>query len=218
MTYSQIKSCSAGIYGVGRKSLPDRIRALPVNLLLPLLLFLCPMPVWAQESEMPEMADRSCALSLRTNMLRWATLTPDLGVEWHIDRNWSILVNGSWTSWSWQGKERRYALWNVMPEARCYFGQEKRGYAGVMLEVGEFNYKLSIIGKQGDLLGGGVTCGYLFSLGKHFDLDFHAAVGYLHADYDRYVVRDGVRVRRSSEIKNWWGPVNLGVSLIWNLL
>lgn len=49
-------------------------------------------------------------LSLRANLLRWATLTPDLGVEWRICPSWGIAVNGSWTSWSWSDKDRRYAL------------------------------------------------------------------------------------------------------------
>ena len=57
-------------------------------------------------------------LSLRANLLRWATLTPDLGIEWHINPSWGISVNGSWTSWSWNEKDRRYALWEVAPEFR----------------------------------------------------------------------------------------------------
>ena len=63
-------------------------------------------------------------ISLRANLLRWATLTPDLGVEWRFNPSWSISVNGSWTSWSWNDKDRRYALWEVMPELRYYIGKE----------------------------------------------------------------------------------------------
>ena len=37
----------------------------------------------------------SHTLSLRANLLRWATLTPDLGLEWRISPSWGILVNGS---------------------------------------------------------------------------------------------------------------------------
>ena len=55
-------------------------------------------------------------LSLRANLLRWATLTPDLGLEWRICPSGGIGVNGSWTSWSWSDKDRRYALWEVAPE------------------------------------------------------------------------------------------------------
>ena len=43
-------------------------------------------------------------ISLRANLLRLATLTPDLGVEWRICPSWGIAVNSSWTSWSWSDK------------------------------------------------------------------------------------------------------------------
>ena len=42
-------------------------------------------------------------------------------------------------------------------------------------------------------------------------------IGYIHADYDKYVVINGVRVRRGSGTKNWWGPVSAGVTLVWNI-
>ena len=155
--------------------------------------------------------------ALRANLLRWATLTPDLGLEWRIHPSWGILVNGSWTSWSWNDKDRRYALWEVAPEVRYYIGKEKRGYLGAMFKAGQFNYKLSGTGRQGDLMGGGITGGYQLRLSDALSLDFNVAVGCLHADYEKYEVIDGVRVRAGKETKNWWGPVNAGVTLVWKL-
>lgn len=155
--------------------------------------------------------------ALRANLLRWATLTPDLGLEWRVHPSWGILVNGSWTSWSWNDKDRRYALWEVMPEVRWYMGKEKRGYLGAMYKAGQFNYKFSATGKQGDLMGGGITGGYQLRLSDALSLDFNIAVGCLHADYEKYEVIDGVRVRAGKETKNWWGPVNAGVTLVWKL-
>ena len=161
----------------------------------------------------------ACAmgLDLRTNLLRWATLTPDLGVEWHISDRWSLGVGGSWTSWSWSDKDRRYALWEVAPEVRYYMGAQRRGYLGAMFKAGAFNYKLSETGRQGDLVGGGLTGGYILPLGKRLALDFSLGLGCLHADYEKYRVIDGVRVRQGSETRNWWGPVHAGISLKWNL-
>lgn len=156
-------------------------------------------------------------LSLRANLLRWATLTPDLGIEWRINRNVGVLVSGSWTSWSWNGKDRRYALWEVSPEVRWYLGKEKRGYLGAMFKTGEFNYKLSATGRQGDLMGGGLTGGYQLRLNKALSMDFNLGIGCLHADYEKYTVTDGVRVRAGKECKNWWGPVSAGVTLVWKL-
>ena len=159
----------------------------------------------------------SYTLSLRANLLRWATLTPDLGLEWRISPSWGIAVNGSWTSWTWQDNARRYALWEVAPEVRYYMGKEKRGYLGAMFKAGQFNYKLSETGKQGDLMGGGITGGYQLRLSDALSLDFNVAVGCLHADYEKYEVIDGVRVRRGNGTKDWWGPVNAGVTLVWKL-
>ena len=161
----------------------------------------------------------ACAmgLDLRANLLRWATLTPDLGVEWHISDRWSLGVGGSWTSWSWSDKDRRYALWEVAPEVRYYMGAQRRGYLGAMFKAGAFNYKLSETGRQGDILGGGLTGGYILPLGKRLALDFSLGLGCLHADYEKYRVIDGVRVRQGSETRNWWGPVHAGISLKWNL-
>ena len=156
-------------------------------------------------------------LSLRANLLRWATLTPDLGLEWRICPSWGIAVNGSWTSWSWSDKDRRYALWEVAPEVRYYMGEKKAWYLGAMFKAGQFNYKLSETGKQGDLMGGGITAGYQLRLNKALDLDFNLGLGYLNADYEKYEVIDGVRVRAGKETKNWWGPVNAGVTLVWKI-
>lgn len=155
--------------------------------------------------------------ALRTNLLRWATLTPDLGLEWRIGPSWSILANGSWTSWTWNDKARRYALWEVLPEVRYYIGKEKRGYLGAMYKVGQFNYKFSATGKQGDLTGGGITGGYRLRLNRSLDLDFSLGMGYLRADYDRYTVTGGVRVRDGKGSKDWWGPVSAGITLTWNI-
>lgn len=156
-------------------------------------------------------------LSLRANLLRWATLTPDLGVEWRICPSWGIAVNGSWTSWTWSDKDRRYALWEVAPEVRYYMGEKKAWYLGALFKAGQFNYKLSETGKQGDLMGGGITAGHQLRLNKALALDFNLGLGYLNADYEKYEVIDGVRVRHGNETKDWWVPINAGVTLVWKL-
>ena len=86
-----------------------------------------------------------------------------------------------------------------------------------MYKAGQFNYKLSSTGRQGDLMGGGITGGYQLRLNKTLSLDFNLGIGCVHADYEKYEVIDGVRVRRGTESKNWWGPVNAGITLVWKL-
>ena len=156
-------------------------------------------------------------LALRANLLRWATLTPDLGIEWRIAPAWGLMVNGSWTSWTWDNNARRYALWEVAPEVRYYMGEKKAWYLGAMFKAGQFNYKLCETGRQGDLMGGGITAGYQLRLNRALSLDFNLGLGYLNADYEKYITIDGVRVRRGNETKEWWGPINAGVTLVWKI-
>ena len=160
----------------------------------------------------------NCVLSLRANLLRWAALTPDLGIELRISPSVGVMVNGSWTSWTWNDNARRYALWEVAPEVRWYLGEKKTWHVGAMFKTGQFNYKFSGTGRQGDLLGGGITGGYQLRLNKALALDFTLGLGYLNADTERYDVIDGVRVRAGNETKHWIGPVNAGVTLVWKLL
>ncbi len=105
----------------------------------------------------------------------------------------------------------------MTPELRYYIGEQKRGYLGAMFKTGQFNYKLSDTGKQGDLMGGGLTGGYMLKLNRALSLDFSIGVGCTNIDYEKYVVIDKVRVRRGSENKNYWGVNHLGVSLVWNI-
>lgn len=156
-------------------------------------------------------------IDLRANLLRWATLTPDLGIEWHVSRRFSILAHGSWTSWSWNDKDRRYALWEVLPEARLYPGKNGRGYIGVYGHYGDFNYKFTDTGRQGTIKGGGIKGGYVLQLSKALSLDFSVGVGGLNADYDKYFLYEGTRVRLEHGNKNYWGVTHAGVTLVWNI-
>ena len=177
----------------------------------------------ARQAERDRLAAEEAAKSagytfaLRANLLRWATLTPDLGVEWRTCRDWGVQLNGSWTSWSWDGRNRRYALWNISPAVHYYIGTRKRAYVGAMFQTGEFHYKLGDIGKQGHYCGGGVTGGYLLQLGRSLALDFSLGAGYTRAGYDKYTVIDHIRVKRGKEDRNYWGVNHAGITLIWQL-
>ncbi|MDD5871023.1 MAG: hypothetical protein PUC77_06010 [Bacteroidales bacterium] len=42
-------------------------------------------------------------------------------MQWDINDRWTILADASWTSWSWDGANRRYALGEVTAEVRYRF-------------------------------------------------------------------------------------------------
>ena len=83
-------------------------------------------------------------------------------------------------------------------------GEKKAWYLGAMFKAGQFNYKPPKTGKQGDLMGGGITAGYQLRLNKALDLDFNLGLGYLNADFEKYEVIDGVRTPRQRDKRLVW--------------
>ena len=69
--------------------------------MLAAFLMLSVLNIYAQKQEE--------TILLRANMLRWATLTPDIGVEWQLNKEWSVLANATYTRWSWSDNNRRFA-------------------------------------------------------------------------------------------------------------
>lgn len=155
----------------------------------------------------------SFQFTIKANLLRWATLTPDLGVEYRICRDLGVGIQASYTSWSWKSHDRRYAVLDVMPHLRWYLGKDYKGYIGVMAQGGSYNYKLkkNAEGIQGDFIGGGLMGGYNLPIGKNLMLDFCLGVGYLRTRYEKYI--DIFRYEKG--YKNYIGPTHLSVSLVY---
>ncbi len=172
-----------------------------------------------RKAEAAAQTDRTpLPLSLRLNLLRWATMTADLGLEYRPVPRLGIAVSGSFANWGWKDKTRRYRLWEVTPEVRGYLGKQARGFLGVLGKTGEYIYKLGNDGYKGDLWSAGLTGGYLLELSPRLSLDFHAAVGYTRAEYDKYTRIGDVNVRYNKDgllTKDLWGVNHLGVTLVW---
>ena len=78
------------------------------------LMMLCGTSIGANAAD----RDEDFGFGMRANLLRWATLTPDVGLEWNLPKGWSVLVDASWTSLKWKHGERRYAIAELSPEVR----------------------------------------------------------------------------------------------------
>ncbi len=162
-------------------------------------------------------------MAVRANLLRWATLTLDGGIEWQlmptVRPELTLVVDGTWTHWSWDTKNRHYSVGEIAPQLRWHF-KDTRWYAGIMYKWGSFNYKLGDSdGKQGYVQGGGIVGGYRLPVGKsgRWVFDFSLGLGYLHAWYNKWYADNGVRVRRwgpsGHDTKDWWGPISAAVTI-----
>ena len=163
--------------------------------------------------------------AIRTNVLYDAVLLPTLGVEWRINRNISMKLDGSIAWWGSQtGKVQK--IWILNPEIRWYLGYAKQLYTGISGHYGKYNlYKYSLgrlisndTGYQGDLWSTGITIGYQLPLSRSLSVDFNLGLGYTHFEYDSFTVTDHARnFKFKKQNKNFWGPTQIVINLIWKL-
>ena len=179
---------------------------LPGLFLLSVLAFAGVQPAGAQQ------------VAVNTNVLLWGALTPNLGVE---------LVTGEHSSvgLSFFGHKNPYGLksrlMGFQPEYRYWFNGRPmtREYIGVgmLLTTYDITWKEKNV-YDGDAVGLGLTGGYVFSLGRRWNLDlsgsfgllwFHQKQYYVHDNYDDYFVDEAVKTNaRGYKLF----PVKLGVT------
>ena len=163
--------------------------------------------------------------AVRTNVLYDAFLLPTLGVEWRVNRDLGVKLDGSLAWWSGSnGKVQK--MWMLSPEVRWYLLRDKRFYVGLSGNYGEYNlYKYALggilskdTGYQGSLWNAGAVVGYQLRLSRSFSVDFNLGLGYTRYEYDNFGVTDGVRVyKERGKTKNFWGPTQAGISLVWTI-
>lgn len=181
-----------------------------------------PAPIPEQPLAEPEQPYR---FVVRTNVLYDALLFPTLGVEWRVNRDLSVKLDGSLSWWGGEhGKVQK--MWMLSPEVRWYLLDARRFYVGVSGNYSEYNlYKYMLggmvskdTGYQGSLWNAGAVVGYQLRLSRSFSVDFNLGLGYTRYEYDSFGVIDGVRVyKERNKSKNFWGPTQAGISLVWTI-
>lgn len=80
-------------------------------------------------------------IALKTNVLGWATTSPNIGAEFGIGRKSTVQIFGSINPWEF-GDDKHFRMWNVMPEYRYWLCEKFGGhFVGVHLLGGQYNAK-----------------------------------------------------------------------------
>ena len=169
---------------------------------------------------------RKAVIGLRSNLLRWLTFTPELGLVVHCGPRVDMQFNAAWTSMTVSDRyQKRYALWILSPEVRYYLGAHERYYLGVQGEMSYRDIRLSNHkkGRRGHVYGGGLVGGYQFMLSRHTSLDLHLGVGYnagkmtYFGDVVDVIVDDNGQELPATGNEHRFGVNHLGVSLVWDI-
>ena len=170
---------------------------------------------------------RAQQVAVKTNLLYWATTTPNLGVEVALGKKTTLDLVGSYNPWDLNDrKNTKFKHWIVQPEVR-FWNCEKfnRGFWGVHAVYGQFNVggmnlplgifsDLKTQRHEGWMTGVGVSYGYQWYLGPHWNLEATFGFGYLYQRYDVYESQPcGPFVQKKEN--HYFGPTRIGVSFVY---
>ena len=129
--------------------------------------------------------------TISTNALYWCALLPNCGVSYRFAKRLAFNTTGGYTWWSFSNGRKTYYIWEVEPSFSFFLSKDKewRGhYFSAYWHSGRYDIKTKNDGKghQGDYWGAGIEYGYIFRIGRSFDLSLHLRAGYVFSNYKAY--------------------------------
>ena len=168
---------------------------------------------------------RAQIVAVKTNLLYDATTTINLGLEFGLSHQWTLDVSGSINPWIFRG-DRQFRIWMAQPEIRYWFCEKFNGHfvglhaMGGLFNVGNVELPFGILASirdrryDGWYAGGGLTYGYQWVLGHHWNFEAAIGVGYDYVKNDKYKCgKCGEKV--GSGHYNYWGPTKLALTAIY---
>ncbi|MBQ2416151.1 MAG: DUF3575 domain-containing protein [Alistipes sp.] len=166
-------------------------------------------------------------VGLKTNLLYWATTSPNLGLEIGMGEQTTLDISAGFNPFKFS-HSRQWKHWLVQPEFRYWTCERFNGhFLAAHLIGGGYNlcnlsaFPFSIweglddARYKGHTFGGGIAYGYAWMLGKHWNLEAEVGVGYAHSWYDRYTGEDYNQKVVDSGNKNYWGITKLAISFVY---
>lgn len=159
-------------------------------------------------------------LAIKTNLLYDAVLVPNLEVEWRVNDNWSVALEGAVGIWGKYDHGRCYRLYMLSPEVKRWIRPRAPWhgfYVGVFAGGGLYDYEKPTKGYRGEGAMGGLSVGYMWPLSRCLSMEAAVGGGYLYSRYKEYVPLEGHHVYQRTKDLNYFGPLKAKLSLVWRL-
>ena len=167
---------------------------------------------------------------LKTNLLSDAFLNPNIAIEVKVAPKWSFDLSGEYNGWK-LSYDRRWKHWALQPELRYWFCTAFSGhFVGVHLlggqyNIGGFDGRWNLLGTdarklkdtrfQGWFVGAGVSYGYAWILGTHWNIEAQIGVGYSYTRYDQFRCTGCGKKIRTDQPHNYWGPTSADINIVY---
>jgi hypothetical protein len=176
--------------------------------------------------------------AVKTNLLYWATTTPNLGVEFRLADRYTLNLEGGYNPFTLDDSKevnRKLKHFLVTPEVRYWFCEAFNGhFIGINANYSQFNISAVEIPEifysmnetkgftgmtkdtrnEGWAAGAGITYGYQWILGKRLNLEATLGLGYWYTDYEEFDNRKCGLFQKSFN-RHLLGITKCGVSFIY---
>lgn len=159
-------------------------------------------------------------LAIKTNLLYYAALLPNIEVEWRIDNRWSVALEYDMAWWGRYAKNKSYRLAVLSPEVKRWIRPRAPWhgfYVGLFAGGGIYDFLNGEPGYYGEGVMGGISAGYMWPLSRNLSFEAAIGAGYMHTRYKKYKPLDGHHVYQLTKDLNYFGPLKLKFSLVWLL-
>ena len=149
---------------------------------------------------------RRMVFSLKTNLADWSGLTaegrlgafrPNLALELHFARRWSVMASAAYSDWKGGRDHRFWGVSGYSLEPRLWLkgdGRYRWFYLGVYGQSGDFDYRPSPAGdtdatgrsRTGRYRHAGLSAGVYVPLSRHWGIEAGVRGGYLHSSAKAY--------------------------------
>lgn len=181
--------------------------------------------VFAPKTEKPFYMD------LHTNMLFDIAAVPNIGAEFYVGKNFSVLADWMYGWWSSDPRHRYWRIYGGELGARWWFGSKAEAkpltghHVGIYAGVLTFDFEWGGTGYMGGKPGGtlwdrclvntGIEYGYSLPISRRLNMDFAIGLGYLGGNYIKYFPFDNEYYRQKEYKLRYFGPTKAEISLVW---
>lgn len=170
-------------------------------------------------------------MAFKTNLLDDAILNVNIGAEIGLAPKWTLDVPVSINAWN-LSHQRKWKHWYVQPGVRRWFCDRFAGHFvgvhahGGQYNIGGFDGKINMLGTdfrklkdsryQGWFAGAGISYGYSWILGKHWNIEAEIGFGWSYTRYDRFECLGCGRKVESGKSHNYVGPTKAAINVVYS--
>ena len=154
-------------------------------------------------------------IGLKTNALYWAAASPNIGAEFRLNRHVTLNMEGVANRLK-VGSKVDTRLWSFSPEVRYWFSARPQAghFLGLMGTTSTYNLMLGDTRHNGDAIGGGLTYGYSFVLGRRWSLEATLGGGMVKIR-EKKTAKNAPEPGKANNIKWMAAPLKAGVTFVY---